>query len=45
MPVARLTIPIRAYAIRTALEAAGVIFTNGNGPGVKLRVRDEELTS
>lgn len=24
-------------AIRTALEAAGVVFTNGNEPGVKLR--------
>jgi transcriptional regulator with XRE-family HTH domain len=30
-------------AIRTALESAGVIFIdqNGNGPGVRLRDRDE----
>ena len=27
----------RLSAIRTALEAAGVIFTNGDEPGVKLR--------
>jgi transcriptional regulator with XRE-family HTH domain len=29
--------------IRSALEAAGVIFIdqNGNGPGVRLRARDE----
>lgn len=27
-------------AIRTALEAAGVVFTNGDEPGVKLRKAD-----
>ena len=27
------------YAIRTALESAGVEFTNGNEPGVKLKRR------
>ena len=29
--------PAIIAAIRTALEAAGVIFTNGDEPGVKLR--------
>jgi len=28
-------------AIRTALEAAGVEFTNGDEPGVKLRKQDQ----
>jgi len=27
-------------AVRTALEAAGVEFTNGDAPGVRLRKRD-----
>ena len=29
--------PRTIAAIRTALEAAGVVFTNGDEPGVKLR--------
>ena len=28
-------------AIRTALEAAGVVFTNGDEPGVKMRKQDQ----
>ncbi len=28
-------------AIRSALEAAGVVFTNGDEPGVKLRKADQ----
>ena len=30
----------RLAAIRTALEGAGVEFTDGDAPGVKLRARD-----
>ncbi len=32
--------PRTIEAIRTALEAAGVVFTNGDEPGVKLRKPD-----
>jgi transcriptional regulator with XRE-family HTH domain len=36
------TVPTDAVAaIRTALEAAGVEFTNGDEPGVKLRKADQ----
>jgi CTP:molybdopterin cytidylyltransferase MocA len=32
------TVPVDAVAaVRTALEHAGVVFTNGDQPGVKLR--------
>lgn len=34
---ARMPYPNNLAAIRTALEAAGVEFTNGDQPGVKLR--------
>ena len=33
----RVPHPRTLAAIRTALEAAGVVFTNGDEPGVKLR--------
>jgi len=33
--------PRTVEAIRTALEAAGVVFTNGDEPGVKLRKADQ----
>ena len=33
----RQPIPATIAAIRAALEAAGVIFTNGDEPGVKMR--------
>ena len=32
--------PSTTTAIRTALEAAGVEFTNGDAPGVRLRSRE-----
>ena len=35
------TRPSTLAAIRTALEAAGVEFTNGDEPGVKLRKQDQ----
>jgi len=31
--------PVRAKKIQRALESAGVEFTNGNEPGVKLKAR------
>ncbi len=34
---ARVPYPNNLAAIRTALEAAGVEFTNGDAPGVRLR--------
>ncbi|MGH6774621.1 helix-turn-helix domain-containing protein [Brucella tritici] len=39
----RVPIANNLHAIRTALESAGVIFIdqNGNGPGVRLRERQE----
>ena len=33
--------PRTLAAIRAALEAAGVVFTNGDEPGVKLRKQDQ----
>ena len=33
--------PRTVEAIRAALEAAGVVFTNGDEPGVKLRKQDQ----
>ena len=33
--------PRTVKAIRTALEQAGVVFTNGDEPGVKLRKPDQ----
>ncbi len=37
---ARTPFPNNLAAIRAALEAASIEFTNGNGPGVKLRAQD-----
>ena len=35
------TRPVTLSALRTAFEAAGVVFTNGDEPGVKLRKPDQ----
>jgi transcriptional regulator with XRE-family HTH domain len=38
----RTPMPANLAALKAALEAAGVIFTNGDEPGVKLRARAQE---
>jgi transcriptional regulator with XRE-family HTH domain len=39
------TITATVAAMQRAMEEAGVVFTNGNEPGVKLRRNDNEASS